>query len=216
MKKTFDGGIVNRSPEEVDDKLIYPDDEDVPSETTRNVLDEEVENLDGSRVEVDDKKVLPNEEDTPSESTRNILDKQSKVFSDSERTSQSLSFDKEAVLSNRDVVIFENIPEEAHESDAELENLVVHGILNYALGLDFTHEDIAGVARLDKGAAASTRAVAVTFVDDSTTLAVVQKMAEVTEATVLRMLIRYMQLKDFHNQPIDDKFGEFDSTPHKR
>lgn len=52
LKKTFDGGIVNRSPEEVDDKLVYPDDEDVPSETTRNVLDEEVENVDGSRVEV--------------------------------------------------------------------------------------------------------------------------------------------------------------------
>lgn len=150
--------------------------------------------------------MLPNEEDTPSESTRNILDKQSKVFSDSERTSQSLSIDKEAVLSDRDVVIVENVPEEARESDAELENLVVHGILIYALGLDFTHKDVAEVARLEAGAGASTRAVAVTFVDDSTTLAVVQKMAVVTEATVLRMLIRYMQLKDFRSEPIDDHF----------
>lgn len=223
LKKTFEGGSVNRSPEEVDDKLVYPNDEDVPSETTSNVLDQEVKgfkNVDRSRKELDDEIVYPNEEDTPSESTRKVLDKQAEVFSDSDRSSRPVIIDKEAVLSDRDVVLFENIPEVAGETDADLENLVVHGVLGYALGLDLTLKDVAEVARVsnggDSGAAVPRRAVAVRFVDDSTTLAVVQKMAEMTEATVVRMLIRYMQLNDLRSGSIDLRFGGIDSTPHKR
>lgn len=215
LKKTFDGGIVNRSTEEVDDKFVYPNDEDVPSETTRSALDEVVESVDGSREKLDDKNVFPNKEDTPSESTRNVLDEQAEVFSDPERTSQPVSIDKEAVLSDRNVVLFENIPKVAREGDADLKNLVVHGILNYALGLNLTLKDVVEVAWVHAGAAVPRRAVAVRFVDDSTTLAVVQKMAEMTEATVVRMLIRYMQLKDFRSEFFDLRFGNFDSTPHK-
>lgn len=181
LKKTFDGDVVDRSTEEVDDKLVYPYDEDTPTESTRNVLDEQVE-----------------------------------MLSDTERNSQPVSIDKEVALTDKDVVLFENIPEVAGESVADLQNLVVHGILDYALGLDLKLKDVAEVARVDAGAAVPRRAVAVRFVDDSTTLAVVQKMAEMTEATVVRMLIKYMQLNDLRSGHIDLRFGNIDSTPHKR